>query len=180
LLLSDLTRDPQVSAAASNLTTLSKALDTTSNNLDRMPEMAARAREIALADIENQRLAAQGFFTQERTELMDALARQRIAATADLRRERLAATADLGKERQIVLDSVHQEEMAAMNDLHTLSQQTLNDVDKRSRHLVDHLFWRAIELVLIALLLFSLTAWILLRRFVTRDLPNRGRHDRAA
>jgi hypothetical protein len=180
LLLSDLTQDPQVSAAASNLAILSKALDTTSNNLDRMPEMAARAREIALADIENQRLAAQSFFTQERTEVMDALARQRIAATADLRGERLAATADLGKERQIVLDSVHQEEMAAMNDLHTLSQQTLNDFDKRSRHLVDHLFWRAIELVLIALLLFSLTAWILLRRFVTRDLPNRGRHDRAA
>jgi hypothetical protein len=180
LLLSDLTQDPQVSAAVSNLTILSKALDTTSNNLDRMPEMAARAREVALADVENQRLAAQSFFTQERTEVMDALAQQRIAATADLRGERLAATADLRKERQIVLDSVHQEEMAAMNDLHILSQQTLNDFDKRSRDLTDHLFWRAIELVLTALLLFSLTAWILLRRFVTRALPNRGYHDRAA
>jgi hypothetical protein len=180
LLIGDLAHDPQFGAAASNFAVLTRALDKTSNNLDRIPEMASTARNTALTDIQNQRLAAQSFLMQERAQVIEALAAQRIAAMADLRSERLAATADLRGERQIVLDSIHKEEMAAMNDLHTLSQQTLSDFDKRSRRLVDHFFWRAIEFALIALLLSLLIAWALLRRFTSRSLPHRGEYGRAA
>jgi hypothetical protein len=181
LLISDLARDPQLSAAASTFGVLTRALDRTSNNLDRMPELAGMARNVALADVENQRLAAQSFFTQERVQVIEALARQRIAAIADLRGERLAATADLRGERQIVLDALHEEEIAAMKDLNAVGQQTINDLDKRSQNIVDHVFWRAIELVLITLLLSLLIVWILLRRFASRDLlPNREEYRRAA
>ena len=180
LLLADLAHDPGLNTAASDFTVLARALDKTSNDLDRMPELAGIARKTALADIENQRLAAQSFFVQERVQVIEALARQRIAAMADLDGQRLAATADLRSERQTVLDAVHEEEMAAMNDLHTLSQQTLNDLDRRSRQLVDHLFWRAIEFLLIALLLSSLVAWTLFWRFTSRTLPSREHPRRAA
>ena len=125
-------------------------------------------------------LAAQSFLTQERVEVIEALSQQRIAAMSDLRGERLAATADLRSERQTVLDAVHEEEMAAVHDLQMLSQQTLNDFDRRSRRVVDHVFWRAIELVLMTLLLCFLIGWTLLRRFTSRSLPSRGHYERAA
>ncbi len=168
LLVSDLTRDPEFGAAASNFAVISKALDETSNNLDRMPELAARAREVALADVENQRLAAQSFLREERVQTIEALTQQRINAMADLRGERLAATADLRGERQIILDALHREEATAMSDMHTLSQQTLNDADNRSRRLVNQLFWRAFALVLLTLGLSFLVAWTLLRRFTSK------------
>jgi hypothetical protein len=180
LLISDLTHDPQISSAASNFAVLTKALDKTSNDLDRMPEMANAARNIALADVENQRLSTQAFVTQERVQVIEALAQQRIAAIADLDRERVLATADLSKERQIVLDAIHEEEIAAMTDLNTLSQQTLNDLDKRSRRLLNYFLWRVIALVVVTLFLSFLIAWILLRRSISRGVERREYYGRAA
>jgi hypothetical protein len=180
LLITDLSRNPQLAAAAADFTVLSKSMDTASNNLERMPELADRAREIALSDVESQRLAAQSFLGQERENAFDELAQQRIDAVADLRDERLAATADLREEREIVLNALHQEEVNTMRDLHTLSQNTMNDLDKRSQRLADHFFWRAFELVMVALLLAFLGAWTLLRRFAPHRLSDRDHYHSAA
>ncbi len=180
LLMSDLATDHNFNAAANNFTVLTRALDKTSNNLGRMPELAAKARELAVGDVDNQRLAAQSFLREERIQAVEELTEQRVAAMADLHAERLAATADLRGERQIVLDAVHQEQMATVKDLHVLAQQTLNDLDARSRRLIDHLFFRAVELFLVVLLLSFLSVWILLRRFTARNLSTHRQYDRAA
>jgi len=180
LLASDLARNPEFGTAVSNFAIMSKALDSASNSLDRLPQLATTARDVALADVDRQRLAAQSFLTRERVEAIEALAQQRIAAMSDLRGERLAATTDLRAERQTVLNAVHDEEMAAMHDLQILSQQTLNDFDERSRQVVDHIFWRAVELVLITLLLCFLIGWTLLRLFTTRSMPSQGNDKRVA
>jgi hypothetical protein len=172
LLLSDLTDDPKFSAAALNLAVLSRALDKTSNTVEQMPELAGKARAVALADVEGQRLAAQAFLREERSQTLDALTQERMDAVADLRGERLAATADLRGERQIVLDALHNEEVEATNDMHAISEKTLKDFDARSRGLIDHFFWRAVELMLITLVLWSLAVWFLSRRLVPKRSAN--------
>lgn len=168
LLANDLGRDPALGMAASNFAILSKAAQQSASNLDRIPEMAGKARELAIADVDQQRLAVQSFLIGEREQLADEITQQRVDAVADLRGERLAATADLRAERQIVLDAVHAEEAGAMSDLREFSQQTLNDFDRGSRRLADHIFWRALELVLLTLFLSFIGAWILLQRFSSR------------
>lgn len=181
LLAMDLSRNPQLATAAANFTALSKAMDMTSNNLNRMPELAARAREVAVSDVDRQRTAAQAFLDEQRGKAFEELTQQRIAAIADLRDERLAATADLRGEREIVLNALHQEEVTTVKDLHTLSQDTMNNLDQKSRRLVDHIFWRAFELVVASVLLAFLGAWILLRRFAPRrELPERDQYRSAA
>lgn len=173
LLANDLSRDPSLRAATSNFAVLSQAMQQTATNLDHIPQMAGKARQLAIADVDQQRLAAQSFLMGERERIVDEMTEQRTDAIADLRGERLAATADLRAERQIVLDAVHTEEVGAMTDLHTFSQQTLNDFDRRSRRLADHLFWRGLELILVTLSLSFIGAWILLRHFSSRT-PIRG------
>jgi hypothetical protein len=59
LLLGDVTRDPQVSAALSNFVALSNTAAKASSNMDRMPELVGQAREAVRADIEGQRLSVQ-------------------------------------------------------------------------------------------------------------------------
>ena len=98
-----------------------------------------------------------------------------------MRNERLAATADLRGERQIVLNALHTEETAVMNDLDAAREKALDDFDRRSRGMIDHFFVRALELVLLTLLLCGLAAWFLLRRFTFRRRDySRGLYDRAA
>jgi hypothetical protein len=180
LLADDLSRDPALGTAGSNFAILAKAVQQSAGSLDRMPQMAGKARQLAIQDVDRQRLAAESFLIGERERLADEMTQQRIGAIADLRGERLAATADLRAERQIVLDAVHAEKVGAMSDLRELSQQTLNDFDRSSRRLADHLFWRALELVLLTLSLSFIGAWILLRRFSSRIAIKGNLHRPAA
>lgn len=181
LLLTDLTHDAQVGAAISNLGELSNAAVKASTNMDRMPEVLDRARANVVADVDTQRLAVQGFLQEERKQVIDALDRERIATVADLRKERIAATSDLHGESQVILGALHSEQLAAMSGLHGVSDETLKNFDTKARGLIDHFFIRALELLIIAVVLFVLAAWLLLRRFRPRQFDTPGRaFDRAA
>jgi hypothetical protein len=180
LLANDLSRDPALGTAASNFGILAKAMQQSASNLDRIPQMAGNARQLAIADVDQQRLAAQSFLSGERARIADEMTQQRIDTISDLRGERLAATADLRAERQIVLDALHTEEAGAMSDLHEFSQQTLNDLERRSRRLADHFFWRGLELVLVTLSLSFIGAWILLQRFSSPTVIKNKLHRPAA
>jgi hypothetical protein len=170
LFVADLERDPQVSAALSYLGALASSA----------------------AKIDNERLSTQDFVRQERLETLDNLQQQRIAtiaalhaerlgATADLHAERLGATADLRKERQTLLSALRDDEAAVMNDVKATSEQDIKTLGTKAHDLIDQLFLRAVELMLLTLVLSSLVAWILLRRFSARP-PDRAerRFQRAA
>lgn len=181
LLLMDLTHDPQVGAAMSNVGELSNAALKASANMDRMPETLDRARANVLADVDTQRLAVQGFLQEERKQVINALDHERIATVADLRKERIAATSDLQGESHVILGALHNEQLAAMNGLHGVSDETLKNFDTKARGWIDHLFLRALELLIIGLVLSLLAAWLLLRRFAPRRFDRSGRAlDRAA
>jgi len=163
LMLKDITRDPELKVTLSNLNLITASAAKASSSVERMPEIVANARQAVKADVEDQRLSAQGFLRQERLETLVALQQERIATLAALRGERLAATADLRGERQVVLETVRNDEEEVMNDLNILTDKTVQDFDTRARGLIDHFFVRALELMLVTLILFSLVAWILLR-----------------
>jgi hypothetical protein len=181
LMLSDLSRDPQVGAAMSKAAVISNALEKTSATVEHLPELVGETRTAVLADVDRQRQATEAFLRQERLDSFDSLNRERIAMVAALRSERLAGTADLRGERQIVLDAIRSDEVAATNEINATVEKSLKDLDARSRSLIDHFFVRALELVLITLVLCALVGWFLLRRFAARR-PERGErvYDRAA
>ena len=181
LLLTDITRDPQVSTALSNFLVISNTAGKASSSMDRMPELVRQMHEAVTADVENQRLSAQAFLNDERLQTLDALQQERIATIAALRGERIAATADLRQEREVVLNALHAGGVAAMNDVKVLNDKAMQDLDTRSRGLIDYFFIRALELMLLTLVLCSLLAWTLLRRFASKMQDRRGHlFDRAA
>ena len=98
-----------------------------------------------------------------------------------MRNERMAATEDLREERRVVLEAVHKEVVATTQDLNAASERAVQDFEMKGRTLIDHFFLRALELVLLTLLLCSSVAWVLLRRFAVRP-PDSGEklYDRAA
>jgi hypothetical protein len=181
LLLQDITREPQVNAALANFVTLSNMAAKTASSMDRMPELMGQARAAVRTDVEGQRLAVQDFVRGERLETINALQQERIATLGALRSERLAATADLRSERQTVLNALHDEQVAVMSDIKADFDKAIQDIDASGRRLVDHLFVRAFELMLLMIVLGSLVAWILLRRFAGgRPKRDERLYDRAA
>ena len=172
LLLSDLAQDPHIATAASNLGAISSAAAKASDSIDGMPEFMKQARAAVLADVQGQRLAVQDFVDQQRALTLSALQQERIATLAALNGERLGATSDLRGERQVVLAALHNEQVEAMNSIRGMSEATLKEVDNRGRVLIDHFFVRALELILLTLVLVAIGAWLMLRQF-TRS-PGRG------
>ena len=53
-----------------------------------------------------------------------------------------------------------------MNEFEAFSEKTIQDLDTRERGLINYFFLRALELMLLTLVLCSLLAWVVLRRFV--------------
>jgi hypothetical protein len=172
LLLTDVAQDPHVAAAAANLGAITSAAGKASDNIDRMPEYMKQARAAVMSDVQGQRLATQEFLDQERTLTLNALRQERIATVAALNDQRLGATSDLRGERQAVLVALHNEQVEAMNSIRGMSEATLKEVDHRGRVLIDHFFVRALELILLTLVLVAIGAWLMLRQF-TRS-PGRG------
>jgi hypothetical protein len=181
LLLSDVARRPEFSAAVANATVLSDALAKTSSSMEHMPELVGQTRAAVMADVERQRLAAQAFLREERVQAFNALRQERIAMVADISRERQAASAGIRAESQRVLGALDNERMATMSDVRAAGEKTLQDFDNRARTLSNRFFLFALGLMLLTLLLCSLVAWLLLGRFA-RARPARDQilHDRAA
>lgn len=162
LFLEDLKSDPQVNSALSDAGELAKAA----------------------ASVDSQRQSMQAFVHQERVQTLEALQQQRIGilagahaerlgAFADLHKERIGAAADLHREQQAVLSGLRDHEVAVVNDVKAASEQELQTLGVKSQELIDRLFIRAVELMLLTLVSFALVAWILLRWFLQRQSPIR-------
>jgi hypothetical protein len=165
LLLADSTHDPQISAALSNLAVLSDSAAKASGNIDRMPELMDQTRKAFEADVDGQRLSAQAFLREELLKTLYALQQERIATMDAVHGERLATTAEIREESGAALEQLRGQEIAMMNEFEEISKRTIQDIDTRGRGLINFFFLRALELMLLTLVLCSLLAWALLRRF---------------
>lgn len=175
LWLGDVARNPQIDAATRNAANLSDALAKTSNNIDRLPEFMSQARQAVNSDVEGQRMAAQDFVHDERVQTLDALQQERVAAVAALDKERLAATEDFRGERKQIFEDLRNHEILVMQDFDATVAKAMQEFDTKNRRLIDHLFLRAIELVLLTVALCFLAAWLLLGRVMSR--PSRVTRD---
>ena len=162
LFLEDLKGDSQVNSALSDIHALSDAATKLDSERLSLQQFVHQERVQTL----NAALTA---LHAERLGTLDNVERQRIATLAALHAERLAATADLRGERQKVVDALSSQEVAIVSDMRATSDKEIQIADIKGRDLIDHLFRRAVELMLLTLVLFSLVAWIMLRRFSTRS-----------
>jgi hypothetical protein len=168
LFLEDLRRDPQLTAALSNVGTVSNAAAKLDSQRLSLQEFVHQERLQILDNLQRQRIATIASLHAERLGATADLHAERLGTTAALHAERLGATADLRGEREALLNALRDGEAALMNDVGATSEKEIQSLHAQSRDLIDHLFLRAIELMLLTLVLCALVAWLLLRRFSTR------------
>ncbi len=166
LLLTDFTHDPQISTALSNIAVLSDSAREATSSIDRMPDLVNQTRDGLTANVASQRLSAQAFLEEERIKTLYALQQERIATMAGMDGERLAATADFRVERQAALETLRGQEIAVMSQFEALRAKTIQDLDAKGRGLIDYIFLRTLELMLLMMVLCAVVIWVLLRQFL--------------
>jgi hypothetical protein len=95
-----------------------------------------------------------------------ALQQERIATIDAMHTERLATTAQIRGEREAAMEVLRGQEIAVMNEFEAFTEKSIQDLDTRGRSLINYFFLRALELMLLTLVLCSLLMWAVLRRFV--------------
>ncbi len=167
LFVLDLQRDPQVSTALSYLGSLANTAAKIENQRLSTQEFVRQERLQTLDNLQQQRVATIAALHAERLGASADLHAERLGATADLHAERLGATADLRRERETVLSALRDDEAAIMNDIKVTSEHDIKILGTEGHELINQIFLRAVELMLLTLALSSLV-WILLRRFSAR------------
>ena len=171
LFLEDLKGDSQVNSALSDI----HALSDTGAKLDSerlsAQQFVHQEREqtlhAAITAVHAERLGTLNAVDQQRLATLAALHAELLGVRSALDAERLAATADLRGERQSVLDALRDQEVATVSDMRATSEKEIQTLHANGRDLINLFFLRALELMLLMLVLCFL-AWILLRRFSTR------------
>ena len=114
-------------------------------------------------------------FANERALLLDSIARERAMILAAVTGERVATLASLSAERETILAAAVELREASFADLRTATAQSLDRMDGIStdrvrdlsrvfKEAIDHLFWRALELLLIACAAIVVVGFVLSRR----------------
>jgi len=123
-----------------------------------------------MADVDGERLSAQAFLREEILRTLYPLQQERIATMDAVHGERLATTAEIREERRAAMEVLRNQEIAVMKEFEEISKRAIQDIDTKERGLINYFFLRALELMLLTLVLCSLLAWVLLRRFVSAPL----------
>ena len=116
----------------------------------------------------------------ERTLMLEALARERTTLLTEVDRERVATLASLTAEREAILAAIADMRGATFTDLgiqtergldrmDKLSTATVQDVGRVSKDTIDHLFWRALELLLVGCAAFAILTLTLRRTTRARE-----------
>jgi len=108
-----------------------------------------------------------GLVSDERRALLADVERQRVLTLDHLTAERRALVEDLLRgveaERVATLAQIRQERLETLVELERLRRATIADAGAEGIRLVDHLFWRLIQLLVGLLLLAGFVGWALLR-----------------
>jgi hypothetical protein len=110
----------------------------------------------------------------ERALLLDALRSERATILASIDEQRVATLAAVTAEREAILEAVEELRRTSFEDLGTETEESLGRVEKlstatveelrrASREAVDHLFWRAVQLLLIGSAAFAVLSLALRR-----------------
>jgi hypothetical protein len=114
--------------------------------------------------ISTERTAVLEAVHQERLETMAQVDAMRRAVTADLQAERALVIDKLSEERVTILTEVNRQRVEALLELEELRARTLVELTVSLEDVVDHLFWRMVQLLVVVVVVLIVAALIISRR----------------
>ncbi len=145
LLAHDLARSPVVDSTIGSVRT---SLERIAALADTLPTLVSGERAVVLEALHTELAVLTTAIDAMRLETLDAVTAERVAVLEAVARERVA-----------VLDAITQERLATLAAMDSIVTRAID----HSENLVDHIFWRMIQLVAVVLVLLVVALAIILR-----------------
>jgi hypothetical protein len=136
---------------------MDRSLEGIHKALEEVPSLIGSERRLVLEDLD-----------LKLAETLNAIDVQRIATVDVLQDERVILLQELNKQLETSLASLEQGRVLLMSELQTLTAQSIEQGSQETKELVDHLFWRVLQLLLVAVVLFALSSIFVRRIFGPR------------
>ena len=156
LLALELNRDI-IAPLKTNVESIDTSLAKIQALLDSTPDLIGSERELVRRD-----------FDGKLDETMKAVDAQRIATVEVLQEERMILLQELSQLLDASLATLDQERVQLVSDLEAITARSIEQGAQESRVLVDHLFWRVLQIVLIAVVLFTFSSILIKHLFRER------------
>jgi len=190
LLVNEIFEVTRLEQGLENLETMSGAVAKVSTVLEGVPELVRQERQALVQALEQQRETILESLERQRIDTIRTISEERIATVRAVHEERVAVTADLDalvtrslgsinaqrvetvrllrEERRETLQTLHEERAALAKDLDGIAARTVEQTSPRLASLIDHFFWRLVQLAGAALVLSPIVAFFFLRLFRAR------------
>jgi hypothetical protein len=141
LAASSLSDDQKLVRASGNLDAVAGALTQVATVAERIPDI-----------VEKEHAAIVDFLRDERATVLGTISKERIEALKAITDERLA-----------LIEEVRRQRASLMTDVEEITKGMLRDSSPPMKDLIDHFFWRVIEIGAVAVILSPFIYWVLLR-----------------
>jgi hypothetical protein len=136
------------SHAFSDLDSVERRIASVDANIDRIAAFVLATPGL----IASERTVLLGTLEKERGIVLASVDRQRVETLKALQSERETIFAGLEELRRATFQDVSSETERSLGRIDAMRTETLAELDRASRAAVDHLFWRALQLLLVALI----------------------------
>lgn len=150
-LLSDVEQLPSISKSLEEFTDISEAIARLTLVAEGFQRLVETERRILLEELTRERIQSFEDLDDMRLATLQYIQSERIAMLETIREERIASFEEIDKERELLT-----------RDIQNLTLDTMNQLIGHTRELVDHFFWRALQLG--ALFLIVIVVFILIGR----------------
>jgi hypothetical protein len=173
-----------------NLDSITRSMDKVSTVIEGVPDLVRQERQALLEALEEQRESILESLERQRIDTIRTISEERIATVQAVKEERIAVTADvdalvtrsldsfnaqrletvrvLRAERQETIQALREERAALAKDFDGIAARTIEQTAPRLSSLIDHFFWRLVQVIGAALVLSPLVVFFFLRLFRAR------------
>jgi hypothetical protein len=139
-------------------------IDTLTGFVTGTPALIANERALLLEALERERATILSSVDAQRVATLSSVDGQRVATLAALTAEREAILAAIAELRRASFTDLGTETARSLDRIDRLSATRVQDLSRMSNDVVDHLFWRALELLLVGVAAFAILALALRHR----------------
>ena len=151
LVMADATQDLDIQKSMASLNDLLAAVNRITPVLENAPDLISRERVALLKSLRQERIEVLANIERQRLETLTFLERQRLAITDDIQSERRMIMDILQSERKAILESIDKQRIATLIDIESAGNRIVDAALEKSKPLIDHLFYRAMQILMVLL-----------------------------
>jgi len=165
LLIIDTSQQELVQQPLQDLSVAATAASRLSQLADTFPALIGRERQAIERMVAAERQAILSDVERMRRETMAGLESERAVVLEDLSQERIATLDELSQEREALSQELRNIAQATLQTTDAITRQRTKELTQAAPHLIDHFFWRTLQLSLLAIAVTGLLFWLLRNRW---------------